>query len=103
MLIEIATNDATIDWSAKGVNRVAQNVYNLITTIRYEVAYDRTLGLTAAFVDKPLPIAISEATAEIYEIVSEREPRATVQDVEFIGTDNEGNMQFKVVIDVESN
>jgi phage baseplate assembly protein W len=101
MLIEINTSESTeINWGATGSNEIAQNVLTLISTFKYEVAYDRTLGLRGDFVDMPLTEAIASVVAQIYAVVDEREPRATVEDVEFIGISDEGNMIFKVVIDV---
>jgi hypothetical protein len=99
MLIEI-NNDFNIDWTAKGINRIAQNVFNLLTTWKYEVAYDRTLGIDGTFRDKPFQEAISQATAQIYDIVAEREPRAIVKNVEYKSVDDAGNLEFRVVIDV---
>ncbi len=101
MQVTINTGDAKLDWGVKGVNRIAQNVKNLIATNKYEVAYDRTIGINPSFVDQPIQNAIADITAQIYELVSEREPRATVISVEFLSVDLAGNMQFKVVIEIE--
>lgn len=100
MLVTINTENFALDWTASGINRIAQNVFNLISTFKYEVAYDRTLGIDSSFLDKPLPILIAQATAQVYDIVAEREPRATVKSVDFISIDNDGNLQLKVVIDI---
>ncbi|QGQ97052.1 hypothetical protein EHS13_20255 [Paenibacillus psychroresistens] len=101
MLIEINTSESTdIDWGASGVSEVAQNVYTLINTLKYEVAYDRTLGLQPNFIDMPLTESVALVTAQIYAIVDEREPRATVESVEFIGVSEDGNLMLRVVIDV---
>jgi hypothetical protein len=101
MLIAIDTSAvAEIDWGASGGNEIAQNVLTLIKTFKYEVAYDRTLGIRSDFVDMPLPESIAFITAQIYAVVDEREPRATVEDVEFIQVSDDGNLIFKVVIDV---
>ncbi|MDF2591975.1 MAG: hypothetical protein K0S75_1441 [Clostridia bacterium] len=100
MQITIDTTQSNINWSAKGVDRIAQNITNLLNTIKYEVAYDRTLGMTGKYIDKPKDDAIAIATAEIYEIIRQREPRAKVVDVLYIGLDESENMQFKVVIEV---
>jgi len=100
LLVTINTKDSNLDWTAKGIDRIAQNVFNLISTYKYEVAYDRTLGIDSSFIDKPLPIAIAEATAQIYDVIAEREPRATIESVDFIEIDKEGNFQFKVVVDI---
>jgi hypothetical protein len=101
MQATINTGDTKLDWGAKGINRIAQNVKNLTRTYKYEVAYDRTLGIDPTFVDKPIQNAISDVTAQIYELVSEREPRAIVLSVEFDSVDLAGNMQFRVVNEIE--
>jgi phage baseplate assembly protein W len=101
MQITINTENVQLDWAAKGIDRIAQNVHNLITTKKYEVAYDRTLGINPSFIDQPFQTAISEMTAQIYEIISEREPRVTIVSVEYISVDIDGNMQIKVVIEIE--
>ena len=100
MIIRINTEKFKLEWDAKGINRIVQNVFNLISTFKYEVAYDRTLGLDGSFIDTPLLIAISQATEQIYDIIAEREPRATVMEVNFISIDDTGNLQFEVVIDI---
>ncbi|WP_422447790.1 hypothetical protein [Thermoanaerobacterium sp. DL9XJH110] len=89
-----------LNWAAKDAERVAQNVRNLISTWRYEVAYDRTLGLDQSILDKPLDTAVALYVAEVYRLVADYEPRATVKEVKFTGVDDEGNMQFRVVIEV---
>jgi len=93
------SSKSRIRWGVKGVDRVVQNITNLLNTFKYEVAYDRTLGLSGRFVDKPLDQAVAEATTEIYELISEREPRVSIEEVQYTGMDDKGNMQFKVVID----
>ncbi len=102
MQITIDTSQkAEINWLSKDKGRIVQNVSNLLSTYKYEVAYDRTMGLTRFFVDTPLQNAIATATTEIIELINAREPRATVKGVYFTDTDINGNMQFKVVIEVE--
>lgn len=91
---------ANINWNAKGTERIIQNIVNLLNTFRYEVAYDRTIGLTGKFIDKPLDHAVAEATSEMYELITIYEPRATLKEVQYIGLDDKGNMQFKVVVDI---
>lgn len=100
MLVEINTSEAVaIDWGATGTNEIVQNVLTLINTLNYEVAYDRTLGIDGKYQDMPLESAIAFVIAEIYGVIEQREPRATVEEVSFIGIDD-GNLSFKVVINV---
>lgn len=89
-----------INWGARGAEEIVQNCLTLIMTHKYEVAYDRTLGISPDYVDMPLQGAVAFVTAQIYKVISEREPRATVQDVQFLGVDEDGNLDFRVVIDI---
>jgi uncharacterized protein len=101
MQVEINTSKTTdIDWGATGVNEIIQNVLNLLNIVKYEVAYDRTLGINTDFQDMPLQESIVLATAQIYEIIEQREPRVIVEEVSFIGLSNEGELIFKVMIDI---
>lgn len=97
---EIFTNDSTINWTAKGIDRILQNVRNLINTCRYEIAYDRTLGIDSSVLDKPLDQAVALYTADIYRLIRSREPRVQIKSVVFLGADDEGNMNFKVVVEI---
>lgn len=88
------------DWSAKGKMRIAQNVTNLIKTIQYEVAYDRIMGINPKLFDKPADEAASLYVAEVYRLVDDYEPRAEVKEVKLIGVNSDGEMDFRVVIEV---
>lgn len=101
MLITLNTAEQLeIDWGASGIGEVAQNVLTLINTFKYEVAYDRTLGLSSSYLDLPELEAMALVTAQIYAVIDEREPRATVEEVTYLGTSTDGNLIFQVVIDV---
>ncbi|RCX20873.1 hypothetical protein DFR58_10175 [Anaerobacterium chartisolvens] len=100
MQVTIEMSGIQINWTAKGNERITQNIINLLNTRKYEVAYDRTLGLSGAFIDMPLDRAIAETTAEIYDLISSREPRAELIEVLHTGIDEDGNMQFKVVVEI---
>lgn len=96
---EINTSEARIDWTAKGHQRILQNVINLISTWRYEVGFDRTKGMDTALLDKPIKEAINLYIAEVYRIVEEHEPRALVKEVKPLKEQN-GEIQFKVVVEI---
>jgi len=101
MIIEIDTSKTEpLNWAAKGVERIAQNVRNLINTWRYEVAYSRNMGIDTNLLDKPPDVAAAMYTAEVYALITDYEPRAKVKEVKYLGTDYSGNMQFRVVIEV---
>jgi predicted component of type VI protein secretion system len=89
-----------ISWASKGNDRIIQNIINLLNTRKYEVAYDRTLGLSGDFIDKPSDEAIAIITTEISDLISTREPRAELIEVLNAGADADGNMKFRVVVDI---
>lgn len=89
-----------LNWSAKGNERIIQNVQNIISTFLYEVAYNRGMGINPQILDKPADVAVNEYVAELYRVVPDYEPRAEVKDVRISGIDDEGNIQFKVVINI---
>lgn len=93
-------NTVKLNWEAKGTERIIQNVFILLNTWKYEVAYDRTMGINTDFLDKPLNTAAALYISEVYRIISYYEPRAEVKDVKVSGIDNDGNMGFKVVIEI---
>lgn len=100
MVVNIDTSTMSLAWGTKGNDRIVQNIVNLLQTRKYEVAYDRTLGLSGDFIDKPAGEAIALATAEITDLILQREPRATLLEVLHAGTDQDGNIQLKVVVDI---
>lgn len=101
MIITIDTSTPNkLDWGSKGAQRIAQNVFNLIRTWKYEVAYNRVMGMDPSLLDKPLKASVAEYTSQVYQVVSRYEPRATVKEVKFLGANDEGVMDFRVVIEV---
>lgn len=102
MIYEIDTSSpVSLNWAATGTERVIQNVTNLINTWKYEIAYNRTIGIDPGLMDKPSDEAAINYTSKVYELISNFEPRAEVQEVTNTGIDENGNMVFKVVISVE--
>lgn len=94
------SNEQPLNWSAKGNERVLQNVFNLLNTYKYEVAYDRLLGLSAELIDKPLSQVTGLIAAEIIEQVERFEPRARISDIEVKGQ-GMGDVMIKVVIEID--
>jgi phage baseplate assembly protein W len=99
MIYTVTTTDS-LDWSAKGPARIAQNVLNLLKTKRYEVAYNRTMGVGAAVFDAPSSQIESLLSNEIMELVDLFEPRASVQEVNYLGSTEDGNIIVRVVLDI---
>lgn len=95
----IISSKQPINWSAKGHQRILQNITNLLNTFMYEVAYDRILGRNPKNIDKPQEQFVPSVIAETYEIIETYEPRATIKSVEIINEDGEN--AIKVVVDIE--
>ena len=101
MIIEIDTSQPnSLNWKAKGSERIVQNVINLINTFQYEIAYDRTIGINPKISDKPSDISASLYISEIYRVINDYEPRVIVKEVKITKVDENGDMQFKVVIEI---
>lgn len=86
-----------LDWSAKGHGRILQNISNLLNTLMYEIAYDRTLGRSPESIDDSK--TQSTIIEETYQLIEDYEPRAKIITVEFESIN--GELSLKVVVDIE--
>lgn len=100
MATTIDTSKVNLDWTAKGANRAVQNFANLISTWRYEVAYNRIIGLNPGIIDKPAPLAAALYTADVYRLAQDYAPTITVKSVKYKGITSDGNIDAEVVIEV---
>ncbi|TGE36894.1 hypothetical protein E4K67_17495 [Desulfosporosinus fructosivorans] len=96
----IYTSQGNLDWTAKGSQRKAQNVLNLLNTWRYDVAYNRIMGLNPAMIDKPYPTIVALFTADVYRLVQDYQPDVTVTSVTVKGINEQGKIDAEVVIEV---
>lgn len=97
--ITVAGQSAALDWKARGRERVLQNIRNLTALCRYEVAFNRTLGLSPELTDLPLPKLEARYAAELVELIEENEPRALVREISGFTVSPEGEICCEVVID----
>lgn len=65
------------------VSSVLQNIAVLLSTIKGTVPQYRDFGLTATFLDKPMPIAKMMMIAEVREAIEKWEPRARYVSIDF--------------------
>ncbi len=101
MKYEINTSEVgIINWNASGAERKLQNICNLINTWRYEVAYDRTKGITPEVLDKPALDAIPLYTAEIFRLIETYEPDVVPVSGGPIKMDEQGKINLKVVVEI---
>jgi hypothetical protein len=77
--------------------RIAKNVTNLMNIKKNEVAFDRNLGQSSNFIDKSVNRVTSEMITDLYDMISEKEPRAEITIDELLLSVN-GNIEYKVVV-----
>ncbi len=90
----------SLDWNAKGPDRVAQNVRNLLSLTQYEVAYNRLLGMPAGVADQLAEDAARQAAQAAREMIRRFEPRAKVTGITPT-LDAGGNLQLEVEINLD--
>ncbi len=100
MDITVSSTGQSLNWGAKGIDRIVQNIVNLLNTCRYEVAFDRTMGVNTSLLDLPLSEAQARIPYEITQYIEENEPRVEVKDVNVTGVSKDGNLEVEVVITV---
>lgn len=76
---------------------ILQNVRTILATEKFSVPLDRDFGIDASIVDKPLPVAKAKMASEIVTALKRYEPRATVTNISWSGTDD-GILKPKVQV-----
>lgn len=100
MIVTIYSNDNSIDWEAKGADRIVQNVRNILRTRRFEVPFVPLMGINHEFIDA-LPQKIkSELSTHVTEVINAYEPRASVLDVSIESCDENGDYVIAVKLEV---
>lgn len=70
-----------LDWSAKGKDRVIQNVLNILRTYKGEVAYNRAFGISPDIIDKPADEVQAIIADDLSARIAQDEPRAQLLSV----------------------
>jgi len=65
---------------------ILQNVYTIITTLKFSVPLDREFGISAAVLDMPLNKSQAALKSEIVQAVRKFEPRARITSIYFDST-----------------
>ena len=89
-----------IDWSAKGTDRVLQNVMNLLKTKMYEVPFLRYMGIDPDLIDKRQQEVEIDLRINVKEMIETYEPRATFIDLTIEGVDENGDLIYYVEVEV---
>ena len=72
------------------VEEVLQNVAMIISTPKFSVPLNRAFGLAQRFIDKPIQTARPILISEVLDEIEEYEPRAEVENVDFVLGDRPG-------------
>ena len=100
MRVTISSNDASLNWTATGDERIVQNVLNIIRTRMYEVPFMRDLGINEDFIDSNQDEMETDFTTHIREVINKYEPRANVVEVSVSACDENGNFVISVELEV---
>jgi len=79
-------------------DRIKKNVINLLSINKDEVHFDCDLGQSVDFVDKHPEKITSEMLTDTLDMLSKREPRASVSIGDIITITQNGDYECKVVI-----
>lgn len=102
MQLDITTERKDIDFAPKNeLEEVAQNVRTVLTTMKKTVPMDREFGVNGELIDLPVAAAQARMTAEIVDAVHRYEPRARVVSVGYEGSEQDGELQAKVRIEID--
>lgn len=85
---------------ATEVEEVLQNVRTILGTLKGSVPLDRDLGLDPTYLDMPLEVAKARFASELIMGIAENEPRATVTNIDWVGTIG-GTLTAKVKVNID--
>ena len=101
MQLDITAERQNISFAPKSaLEEIAQNVRMILTTMKKTVPMDREFGVDGGLIDLPVAAAQARMTAEIVDAVHRYEPRARVVSVGYEGSEQEGELQAKVRIEI---
>lgn len=84
------------------VRSILQNIRIILATKQRTVPLYREFGIDTSFVDKPMPVAQALMIAEIKDAITQWEPRAELQSVDF-AVDASSPDKLIPVVEVEIN
>ena len=70
MKYTINSNEQLINWNAKGRERIAQNVNNILNTLQNEVPYLRSMGRNPKNIDSITTKTRYALTEETYDLIN---------------------------------
>lgn len=99
MIIEVSSNSG-INWQAKGYDKIADNVANILKTRIAEVPYMRGMGISSGYIDMPISEVKGLIISDAIDAITTYEPRAKVKEIDVTEATSEGDIVIKVVIEV---
>jgi hypothetical protein len=91
-----------IDFGAISYKEIFQNIKTILATPLFSAALERTLGVDQNIVDRPITDA-SRVTVAILAAVVYWEPRATVMNISFDGSDAlSGHLTIRLQLDIKN-
>jgi phage baseplate assembly protein W len=101
MIIEINSSNApSLDWAAKGTERIIQNINNILHTYKYEVAYNRDLGISPDLIDKDVETMKSIIAEDLFDNIQKNEPRAKLKSVTVTEVTADGEIIAELKIEI---
>ena len=102
MQLDVTTKRQDINFAPTStMEEVAQNVRMILTTMKRTVPMDREFGVDGELIDLPVAAAQARMTAEIVDAVHRYEPRARVVSVGYEGSEQDGELQARVRIEID--
>ncbi len=80
--------------------RILQNVNNLMNVRKQEVCFDRSMGIDADYIDKSEKKITSGTITALIDMISEKEPRASLSVSDLINLNENGEYTLRAVINV---
>lgn len=101
MLLTIDNSNAKVlDWTAKGTDRIVQNILNILNTYKYEVAYNRDFGISPDILDKDVETMKSIITENLFDNIKKYEPRAILKSVDITEITSDGKITAVIKIEI---
>lgn len=82
------------------VEEVTQNLTMIVSTLKNTVPLDRDFGLSARFLDKPIPVAEAVLVSEILDAIEKYEPRTEVLGISFEHNDRTGKLIPRLEVEI---
>lgn len=81
-------------------DRIVQNIRNILNTYKYEVAYNRDLGISPDIIDKDSETIKSMIMSDLFDNIKKYEPRATLKAVDITEISTDGKITATIKIEV---